>query len=119
MLPPDAPPQDAAPAPAAAPQPADFSGRFFVLQGGALHTWEFRPDGTFEHAWAPVRGNGAASFEAGTFRMAGPYLMLAVLRGGRGRGMRQFRLDLRGPGGRDGILLDGMFLNRSLTEPRP
>jgi hypothetical protein len=111
---PAAPPQDPA-ADAAAP-PAGFSGRFFVLQGQTMHTWEFRPDGTFEHAWSPL-GGAAANFEAGKFQMAGPYMMLFVMRGssiGRPdarRDPRRMSFRMRGAGAKDGIVLDGLALS--------
>ena len=104
-------------APAATPPPADFSGRFYGLQGQMMHRWEFRSDGTFEHGWAPRNASsGAANVEAGTYRVVGPYVMLVILRGSTGRPAgagpqtRRTGLQMRGPGGRDGIVLDGMML---------
>jgi hypothetical protein len=113
--PPAAPVQDAGANPAAA-QPSAFSGRYFVLQGPTMHTWEFRPDGTFEHAWTAARGGGAANIEAGTFQAVGPYLTLFVMRGtgyaaGAGRrNTRRMTFQMRGAGGQDGIMLDGLVL---------
>lgn len=135
--PPAPPAEQPAPAPlpdanpAAIAQPPALSGRFFMLQGQTLHTWEFRPDGTFEHAWAP-RGasTGVGNVEAGAFRVVGPYVLLTILRGstgpsgagagsrgrltgrsaGAGPEVRRMMLQARGPGGRDGITLDGMML---------
>ena len=68
------PPAGAAPPPALLP--AQLSGRFAGIQGRTMHTWEFRPDGTFEHAWTASGGN--AVVEAGTYSVMGPYLTLAV-----------------------------------------
>lgn len=92
----------------------EFSGRFFALQGRTMHTWEFRPDGTFEHAWAPANAasTDAAHVEAGTFRVAGPYLMLMMMRGTTGgpAPARELRMEMRGAGGKDGLLLNGIML---------
>ncbi len=110
---------DAAP-PQPAPPPAETAvppGRYFVLRGQTMHTWEFRPDGTFEHGWALMRGEsqGPANFEAGTYSMVGPYMTLMVLRqsgGGRPgpRGnARRLRVEVPGSG-QDGIVLGGMIL---------
>lgn len=103
--------------PGAPGQPSDFSGRYYVMQGRTMHSWEFRPDGTFQHGWSSARANATddAHFEAGKFVMAGPYITLVILNdstGGRARGPRQVRrrIDMRGQGGRDGILLDGLVL---------
>ena len=82
-----------------------------------MHTWEFRPDGTFEHAY--TAGGGNAIVEAGTFSMMGPYLTLAVwgraasASGAPARGsqqMRRHRLGMLGPGAGNAIMLDGLML---------
>ncbi len=118
--PPPAAAAAAAPAPTQVPLPAQLFGRFAGVQGRTLHTWEFRQDGTFEHAWtAAGNASGAASVEAGTFSIVGPYLTLAVW--GRAaarpaapaRGsqqIRRLRLGMLGPGAGNAILLDGVML---------
>lgn len=115
--PPPAPAPNATANPVAPPPATDFAGRFFAMQGQTLHTWEFRPDGTFEHGWT-TRGarTDAANFEAGTFRVAGPYVMLMVLRGSSGQPVRprQLPMQMQGSGGRDGIVLNGIMLKPKL-----
>jgi len=112
VTPPEEPPQ-LAPQPAQSPE---FSGRYYALQGNTLHTWEFRPDGSFQHAWtlAGAAPTDAANFEIGNYRVAGPYLMMTVVRGSTaqplGAGARQFRMQMRGPSGRDGLMMNGILL---------
>ena len=110
------PPAGAAPPPALLP--AQLSGRFAGIQGRTMHTWEFRPDGTFEHAWTASGGN--AVVEAGTYSVMGPYLTLAVwgraasasappARGSQQQ-VRRHRLGMLGPGAGNAIMLDGLML---------
>lgn len=115
---------------AGAPQPVavspQLSGRFSGMQGQTLHTWEFRPDGSFEHAWtARVPATGDANLEAGTFSVVGPYLTLVVWgRAGTrsaapARGaqqVRRHRIGMLGPGAGNAIMLDGMMLKPQNVE---
>ncbi|MFB3826454.1 MAG: hypothetical protein ACE15B_06775 [Bryobacteraceae bacterium] len=89
---------------------SDFAGRFYALQGGMLHTWDFRPDGTFEHFWAP-RGaqTPAANFEAGKYVVSGNFVNLIILRGGRG-GQRRAGFQR----GANGITLDGVVMTPAM-----
>lgn len=117
-----APSQEAVTGPPPAEQPAGLSGRFWMLRGRMLHTWAFHPDGTFEHTWSPRENATSANLEAGTYRIAGPYMMLIVLRqladgreamapaGAPGRQTRRLRFEMLGTRADDGIMLDGMML---------
>lgn len=102
--------------PGAPAQTSEFSGRYYVMLGRTMHSWEFRPDGTFQHGWSSVSANAAddAHFEAGKFLVAGPFITLIILNDSTGsaRAGRQVRrrFNMRGQGGRDGILLDGQML---------
>lgn len=92
---------------------APLSGRFHVLQGRTLHRWEFRPDGTFEHAWTFRGGAGAAGMETGTYSVSGPFVTLFIERraGAPARSGRRLRFERRAAGG---LMLDGTLLEPGL-----
>jgi len=86
---PTPPPVSAAPVPDApafltqCPPPpvpkADFSGKYWAYQDGALHEWEFHKDRTFLHTWiANGPGTTVHNSETGTFRLNGQFLLLEV-----------------------------------------
>ena len=110
---------------------ADFTGKYWVRDENGLQTWDFNSDGTFYHAWiAGGAGTSARSSEKGTFHLSGEYLVLNVTSGASafatpsvgGRGtlvgggaeakgeVRRLKIELLGPGGRDGIVLDSVKL---------
>lgn len=120
-------PQPLAAAPATAtpatatPLPVPLAGRYAGMQGRTMHTWEFRPDGTFEHAWTqPGAPAGNATVEAGSYSMIGPYLDLAVWGRATTRSalpartgtphIRRVRFGMLGPGAGNAIVLDGVVL---------
>jgi len=107
---------------------SDFSGRFYGMEGRLMHTWDFYPDGTFLHR--TIAGSAASTSERGTFAVSGGVIDLYVTRqaasysaptvGGRGTAYgggandsaehRRLKIGMRGPGGKDGIVLDGVEL---------
>jgi len=107
------------PNPATAAQPAALAGEYLAMVGGVVHRWEFRPDGTFEHAWT-VGGSdsAAANFEGGAFVVAGGYVTLNILRSsGRAGGAAVIAPSIRRlifapprPEAGGAILLGGMVL---------
>jgi hypothetical protein len=89
---------------AADAQPPHLSGSYYGYGGRMLHTWEFRGDATFRHAWI---GSGprttVRNAESGVYRVSGRYVELTVASGGEVR-----RMDFKILG--DGLLLDGVKL---------
>jgi hypothetical protein len=68
-------PANQPPSVAAPPSPVEkppFTGNYYGMDGGTLHTWEFYSDGRFLHTWiAAGAGTNARSSERGAFRLAG------------------------------------------------
>lgn len=109
-------------------RPSDFAGRYFGYQGRTLHTWDFNPDGTFLHTTiVSGAGTNVRNSERGTFRVAGSYLEITVMKsasafttpsvGGRGTqtgGGADTHSDVRRVPfrdlGKDGIVIDGVTM---------
>lgn len=121
------PPAPAAPAYGQAA--GTLNARYFYMEGGVLHTWEFAPDGTYLYTEA-MKGAGFSrrNSERGTYRLAGTTLEVrpakqteaavagapdgktSTLTAGTGSTTQthRYRVKLLGPAGREGMILDGV-----------
>lgn len=106
-----------------------FEGRYYYMDGtSTVHTWEFSLDGTYLYTRASrAAGTSVRTSERGTYVISGGNIELHPSKettgfatpsvGGRGTiigggteaqaGIKRLKFQLIGPGGRDGIILDG------------
>ncbi|MBI5630922.1 MAG: hypothetical protein HY921_08565 [Elusimicrobia bacterium] len=106
---------------------SEFHGRYYRMEGRLLHTWDFNEDGTFYHATVI---SGSRTGERGEFEVKKGEMILrvksqasafmaqgvggrsTVLGGGQeaSEEVRRLKFKPLGPGGSEGILLDGQKL---------
>lgn len=101
-----------------------FSGRFFAMVNGNVELWFFFPNGKYMHR-EDVAGMDLAREDHGTYRIGGGYLVLnstekitGYAASGNGGSMGSFvnnnkntvrlKMQLLGPNGKNGMVLDGV-----------